>query len=100
MTQENPPVIENNEEATVEQLDLMQERTVAVDPKEMEKLDDLNREIAFRTSETAEAIREGQRKKGNEIERFDPTPVSTYEIPNKQAPTNRIKNWADRKSVV
>lgn len=87
MTQERPPVqeSENTHEDTSEQLNATYEHSVAVDPKAMEDLENLERDIKFKTSDTAEAIRKAQAKKGSVIETWDPKPETKYEAPVKQA---------------
>ncbi|MBP6857949.1 MAG: hypothetical protein KBC11_02020 [Candidatus Pacebacteria bacterium] len=87
MTYENPPRPDNNnenfEDVNNEQIEALNENTVVVDPKEMEKLEDLEAEVKFRTSDTAEKIREAQAKKSNVDMDWDNK--TQYRIP----PTNQ-----------
>lgn len=81
----------SNQEEITEQVEGIN-HDIEVDPEEIKKLEDLDAEIEFRTSETAEEIRKAQTKKGTEIEKWDSKPTTTFKAPTMQK-SGHAKGW-------
>lgn len=94
--EENPPIIKENleDQESLEATDPLEqvEITVPVDPEEMRKLEDLNREIHFKSKETAEQIRNIQNENNKKIEPWDNTPTTTFNTPPQQNHKGRFRN--------
>lgn len=95
MTLENHNALEEPRETVPDTLEQhKQEHTehyaVEVDPQEMKNLEESELDIKYRLSETADAIRDAQAKKGKEVERWD---TGTSYIATQQPKThNGLRN--------
>ncbi len=94
MTKEIPPV--PNAEKENEQIETTEQETkeyaVAVDPKAMEDLEDLNREIHLKRKETYDTIRDIQAKKDKGDEPWRETSAQPKQEYKAQKPTNKLRN--------
>ncbi len=87
--EETPATLENPESVTENQ-ELQQEENIVISEEAKRELDEEERDIRFRQSETAQIIRDAQARKGKELEKLDSG--TTYNVASSQKPKSGVRN--------